>query len=193
MRCACGTGAPYPSQPLHLARRPKVPDRLLRRNKSARRKPGKVIPHRPTSTQCVLRNRRRKHLAEVYREAGNRNRVGMRDQEGRAIGVPRAKFRYRRAFPGPLLVSPVVLLLSVRVCPIWHTSELWRTTSTRTLAQDVLVGPAPMFLCHTGCMNVPCTRARRYQLLSPLSPPRSPLLRICTSTLHLPARSCIIR
>ena len=49
MRCACGTGAPYPSQPLHLARRPIAPScpsaDTMRYAAS-----GKVIPHRPTST-----------------------------------------------------------------------------------------------------------------------------------------------
>ena len=37
MRCVCGAGTPYPAQPLHLARRPMVPGRLLHRNNAARR------------------------------------------------------------------------------------------------------------------------------------------------------------
>ena len=46
MRCACGTGTPYPSQPLHLARRcyyPVASSAAMRRGGC-----GKVVPHQPT-------------------------------------------------------------------------------------------------------------------------------------------------
>ena len=52
MRYPCGTGTPYPSLPLHLARHSiKFPAALLHwQTQCGAAASGKVIPHQPTST-----------------------------------------------------------------------------------------------------------------------------------------------